>query len=259
MTEYRIPDAVRIGHVHLSVADLGRSERFYCGLLGFEVMQRWGDEALFVAAGGYHHQIGLNIWAGRGATPPPPGHSGLYHFAILYPSRAVLARALSRLLAARHPIDGAADHGVSEAIYLRDPDLNGIEIYRDRPRSEWPQDGHGFAMGSRRLDLDDLLTAAAYEGDALNGEEIRAALGGLPHFAGDEDALRAELSFAGFPQALQFVDRVGALAEAQRHHPDIELRYRTVVLRLSSHDRQGVSRRDVRLAQAIESLLGEPS
>ncbi len=136
MSDYRLPDAVRIGHVHLTVSDLARAERFYCGILGFSVTQRWGDQALFLATGGYHHHIGLNIWAGRGTTPPPAGHTGLYHVAIVYPSRRALLAAYLRLRAARHPIDGAADHGVSEAIYLQDPDRNGVE------------------MGTRRLDLE---------------------------------------------------------------------------------------------------------
>ena len=258
MSDYCIPGGVRIGHVHLSVADLERSERFYCGLLGFPVVQRWREEALFIAAGDYHHHLGLNIWAGRGAPPPPPGHSGLYHFAILYPTRAALGRALARLLAAGHPIDGAADHGVSEAVYLRDPDGNGVEIYRDRPRSEWPRDAAGeLAMITRRLDLDALLAAAAYTGDALHPQEVAAELEHLPHFRGDESELRAELDFPGFGQALAFCDLIGQLAEEHRHHPDIELSYRTVRLRLMSHDRQGVSHRDVRLARAIEELLAE--
>ncbi len=149
-----------IGHVHLKVADLERALGFYCGVLGFQLMQRHGDQAAFVSAGGYHHHIGLNTWESRGGEPPAPGTTGLYHLAILYPSRAALADALRRLQAAGIPLDGASDHGVSEALYLRDPDGNGIELYRDRPEAEWPRDGEGhLAMVTERLDLDDLLTA----------------------------------------------------------------------------------------------------
>ncbi len=256
MPEYVVPEGVRIGHVHLSVSDLERAERFYGGLLGFEVMQRWGDEALFVSAGGYHHHIGLNIWAGRGASPAPAGHTGLYHFAILYPSRRALAQAYLRLRAARYPIDGAADHGVSEAIYLQDPDQNGIEIYRDRRESEWPRKDGDIAMGTRRLDLEGLLAAASYQGDALRGEDVLAALAALPHFRGDENALRAEIAWPNFSAAVGFVDELARLAERQNHHPDVDLRYRTVRLQLKSHDVDGVSRRDIELAQAVERLLG---
>jgi catechol 2,3-dioxygenase len=131
------PD-VRIGHVHLKVADLARSLDFYCGVLGFEVTQRYGPEAAFISAGGYHHHIGLNTWESRGGQPPPPGATGLYHLAILYPTRALLGDALHRLKRAGLPLDGAADHGVSEALYLRDPDSNGVELYWDRPRDAWP-------------------------------------------------------------------------------------------------------------------------
>ncbi len=258
MPEYAVPHGVRIGHVHLSVSDLGRAERFYRGLLGFRVMQRWGDEALFISAGGYHHHIGLNIWAGRGAAAPPPGHTGLYHFAILYPSRRALAQAYLRLRAARYPIDGAADHGVSEAIYLQDPDQNGIEIYRDRPESEWPRQGDGVAMGTRRLDLEGLLGAASYRGDALRGGDVAQALTRLPHFRGDENALRAELGFENFEAAVGFVDQVAELARTANHHPDVDLRYHQVGLQLLSHDVDGVSRRDVELAEAVEGLLGQP-
>lgn len=151
------PD-VRIGHVHLKVADLERSLRFYCGVLGFELMQRFGDRAAFVSAGGYHHHIGLNTWHSAGGKPPPPGSTGLYHFAILYPSRTALADALRRLREANVPLDGASDHGVSEALYLRDPDGNGLELYRDRPRSDWPHDVDGnLRMTTLPLDLDALL------------------------------------------------------------------------------------------------------
>ena len=149
---------VRIGHVHLKVADLERSLAFYHGVLGLEITQRWGDQAAFLAAGGYHHHLGINTWQSLGGAPPPPGSTGLYHVAILYPSRALLADALQRLIDAGTPLDGAADHGVSEALYLRDPDQNGVELYRDRPQAEWPRDEKGgIAMFSRSLDLKDLL------------------------------------------------------------------------------------------------------
>jgi catechol 2,3-dioxygenase len=148
----------RVGHVHLKVADLDRALGFYCGVLGFEVMQRRGDEAAFIAAGGYHHHIGLNTWESKGGKPPPPGTTGLYHTAILYPDRAALADALRRLIAAGIDLDGASDHGVSEALYLRDPDQNGVELYVDRPQAQWPQDADGtLAMFTKRLDLDALL------------------------------------------------------------------------------------------------------
>ena len=153
-----IDPAVRIGHVHLKVADLQRALDFYCGVLGFELMQRFGPQAAFISAGGYHHHIGLNTWESLGGRPPAPGTTGLYHVAILYPDRAGLADALRRLQRAGVPLDGAADHGVSEALYLRDPDGNGVELYRDRPRDEWPRaaDG-GVAMFTRPLDLAALL------------------------------------------------------------------------------------------------------
>jgi catechol 2,3-dioxygenase len=149
---------VRIGHVHLKAADLERSAAFYNGVLGFEVTQRWGTQAAFLSAGGYHHHIGLNTWESLGGSPAPRCSTGLYHVAILYPDRRTLADALRRLIEAGVPLDGAADHGVSEALYLRDPDGNGVELYRGRPPEEWPRtpDG-GLAMYSRRLDLDDLL------------------------------------------------------------------------------------------------------
>jgi catechol 2,3-dioxygenase len=150
-----------IGHVHLKVAEIERSLAFYTGVLGFELQQRMGDEAAFVSAGGYHHHIGLNTWQSRGGSPPPPGHTGLFHFAIRYPDRATLADGLRRLLDAGHPISGASDHGVSEAIYLADPDGNGIELYRDRPREEWPRDPRGeVAMMTIPLDLNALLAEA---------------------------------------------------------------------------------------------------
>ena len=149
-----------IGHVHLKVADLDRALAFYCRVLGFELMQRFGPQAAFVSAGGYHHQIGLNTWESLGGGPPAPGTTGLFHAAILYPTRAALADALRRLIAAGIPLDGASDHGVSEALYLRDPDGNGVELYWDRPRDRWPRDRDGgIAMYTRRLDLEDLLAA----------------------------------------------------------------------------------------------------
>jgi catechol 2,3-dioxygenase len=148
----------RIGHVHLKVADLERALAFYCGVLGFELTQRNGRDAAFVSAGGYHHHIGLNTWESRGGSPPPHGATGLYHVAILYPSRTELADAHRRLLCAGIQLDGASDHGVSEALYLRDPDENGVELYWDRPREQWPRgaDG-GLEMFTRPLDLDSLL------------------------------------------------------------------------------------------------------
>ena len=152
-----IDAGVRIGHVHLKVADLDRALAFYCGVLGFELTQRYGAGAAFVSAGGYHHHIGLNTWESAGGSPPPPGTTGLYHLAILYPSRAALADALRRLVAAGVRLDGASDHGVSEALYLRDPDGNGVELYRDRPEPQWPRGPDGrVAMFTRPLDLDDL-------------------------------------------------------------------------------------------------------
>jgi catechol 2,3-dioxygenase len=155
----------RIGHVHLKVADLERALGFYCGVLGFELMQRRGDEAAFIAAGGYHHHIGLNTWESKGGSPPPPGTTGLFHTAILYPTRAALADALRRLIAAGIVLDGASDHGVSEALYLRDPDQNGVELYVDRPREAWPQAADGaLAMYSKRLDLEALLAEGASSG-----------------------------------------------------------------------------------------------
>jgi catechol 2,3-dioxygenase len=154
---------VDIGHVHLKVADLERAIGFYGGVLGLEVMLRWGDQAAFLSAGGYHHHIGLNTWESRGGPPPPPGSTGLYHVALRYPDRASLGDALRRLLAAGIRLDGASDHGVSEALYLRDPDGNGVELYRDRPREEWPRppDGDGVAMTTGPLDLQALLDEAA--------------------------------------------------------------------------------------------------
>jgi len=157
-----IDPGVVIGHVHLKVSDLERALAFYCGVLGFEMTQRHGPGAAFVSAGGYHHHIGLNTWESRGGSPPPPGTTGLYHVAIRYPSRAALADALQRLVRAQVPIDGASDHGVSEALYLRDPDENGLELYWDRPRDAWPRTADGaLAMVTRPLDLEGLLAEAA--------------------------------------------------------------------------------------------------
>ena len=150
----------RIGHVHLKVADLDRALSFYCGVLGFELMQQMGSEAAFISAGGYHHHIGLNTWESKGGHPPPPGTTGLYHTAILYPTRPALADALYRVIRAGIALDGASDHGVSEALYLRDPDENGVELYWDRPKETWPRKSDGsLAMFTQRLDLDDLLRA----------------------------------------------------------------------------------------------------
>jgi catechol 2,3-dioxygenase len=157
-----VPAGTRIGHVHLKVADLDRALGFYCGVLGFELMQRYGTQAAFVSAGGYHHHIGLNTWESLGGSPPPPGSTGLFHTAILYPTRADLADALRRLVENKIPLDGASDHGVSEALYLRDPDQNGVELYWDRPKEQWPRKPDGsLEMFTRRLDLDSLIRAAA--------------------------------------------------------------------------------------------------
>jgi catechol 2,3-dioxygenase len=156
-----IDPRVDVGHVHLKVADLDRALAFYHGVLGFELVQRMGTQAAFLSAGGYHHHIGLNTWESRDGQPPAPGTTGLYHVAIRYPDRASLADALRRLLAARVPLDGASDHGVSEALYLRDPDGNGLELYRDRPRDQWPRHADGsLEMVTKRLDVDALLEEA---------------------------------------------------------------------------------------------------
>lgn len=153
-----IEPGTRIGHVHLKVADLDRALAFYNGVLGFQLMQRYGNQAAFVSAGGYHHHIGLNTWESKGGHPPAPGTSGLYHLAILYPTRKALAAALKRLIDAKWALDGASDHGVSQALYLRDPDENGVELYWDRPQEEWPRNADGeLAMVTERLDLHDLL------------------------------------------------------------------------------------------------------
>jgi catechol 2,3-dioxygenase len=155
-----IAAGTRIGHVHLKVSNIQKSLNFYCGILGFELQQLYGKQAAFISAGGYHHHIGLNTWESEGGSPPAPGTTGLFHVAILYPSRADLADALRRLSANGIPLDGASDHGVSEALYLRDPDQNGIELYWDKPESQWPRKADGsIEMFTRRLDLTDLLNS----------------------------------------------------------------------------------------------------
>jgi catechol 2,3-dioxygenase len=164
-TSAAIDPATRIGHVHLKVANLERSVAFYSGVLGFEVMQHFGSQAAFLSAGGYHHHIALNTWESLGGTPPPPGHTGLYHFAILYPGRRQLAGALKRLLEAGIRLDGASDHGVGEALYLHDPDGNGLELYWDRAPEQWPRAADGrLAMYTRPLDLRSLLAEAEVPG-----------------------------------------------------------------------------------------------
>lgn len=162
LTPHPVDSGARIGHVHLKVSDLGRALSFYCGVLGFQLTQRFGDQAAFISAGGYHHHIGLNTWESRGGSPPAAGTTGLYHAAILYPTRAALADALNRLKQAGIPLDAASDHGVSEALYLRDPDENGLELYWDRPETEWPRtpEGH-LAMYTNPLNLKALLAAAS--------------------------------------------------------------------------------------------------
>ncbi len=153
-----VPAGVSIGHVHLKVADIDRALEFYCGVLGFEVTMRMGNSAAFISAGGYHHHIGLNTWESKDGPPPAGGTTGLYHLAILYPTRADLGRALKALIDHRIPLEGAADHGVSEALYLRDPDQNGVELYWDRPREDWPRTPDGeLTMHTRPLDLKALL------------------------------------------------------------------------------------------------------
>ncbi len=155
---YRVPDQTRIGHVHLKVADLQRALDFYCGLLGFELISKYGEEAAFISAGGYHHHIGLNVWYSKGAPPAPKRSAGLFHTAILYPTRKDLATILQRLLANDYNLTGAADHGVSEALYLDDPDQNGVELYWDRPKEQWPmKDDGSLDMYTRKLDIDGLL------------------------------------------------------------------------------------------------------
>ena len=171
-TSRPIDPQVRIGHVHLKVVDLERSLGFYCGVLGFELTQRLGTQAAFISAGVYHHHIGLNTWESLGGSPPPPGTTGLYHVAILYPTRRALADALQRLIVAGISLDGASDHGVSEALYLRDPDENGVELYWERPQDAWPRTPEGeLAMFTRRLDLNDLLKEVEPTNDAPKVEE----------------------------------------------------------------------------------------
>ena len=160
-SDYTVPAGVDIGHTHLKVADLDRSLAFYHGVLGFDITQRYGAQAAFVSAGGYHHHIGLNTWESRGGTAPPRGHTGLYHVAIRYPAQRDLAIAVRRVMSAGIALQGAADHGVSEAVYLSDPDGNGIELYWDRPREEWPRAESGLPfMGTDPLDLEALLAKA---------------------------------------------------------------------------------------------------
>ncbi len=155
---YTAPAGTSVGHVHLKVSDLDQSIAFYSGVLGFELQQKFGHGAAFLSAGGYHHHIGLNTWESRGAAPPPPGRTGLYHTAFLYPSREDLAKAVARVIESGVPLTGAADHGVSEAVYLNDPDGNGVEIYRDRPQEEWPRDRDGrLEMVNAPLDILTLL------------------------------------------------------------------------------------------------------
>ena len=164
MSTQPIHPETRIGHVHLKVADLQRALDFYVGVLGLELTQRMGNSAAFISAGGYHHHIGLNTWESLGGKPPAPGTTGLYHLALLYPTRASLGDALQRLIQNKIQLDGASDHGVSEALYLRDPDQNGVELYYDRPRDQWPRDAAGnVTMFTRALDLQSLLDAAAPE------------------------------------------------------------------------------------------------
>jgi catechol 2,3-dioxygenase len=170
---YTADPAVRIGHVHLKVANLDRALEFYSGMLGLEITQRLGDQAVFLSAGGYHHHIALNTWESLGGSPPPEGATGLYHTAILYPTRAALAGALRRVLTARIPLEGAADHGVSESIYLRDPDDNGVELYCDKPKEVWPRDAGGrLAMYTRHLDLRKLLDEAPPDDLSTGPEDL---------------------------------------------------------------------------------------
>ena len=159
--DFIVPAGTSIGHVHLKVADIPRALGFYCGVLGFELQQMFGDQAAFISAGGYHHHIGLNTWESKGGSPPPPGTTGLYHTAILYPTLVDLANAFKRVLASGLALDGAADHGVSVALYLRDPDQNGVELYWDKPEQEWPHGPDGkLAMVNARVDLKALLNQA---------------------------------------------------------------------------------------------------
>lgn len=188
-----IDERVRIGHVHLRVADIERALAFYCDVLGFSITQRYGDSAVFVAAGDYHHHLGLNTWESKGGAPPPPGCTGLYHTAILYPTRASLADALRRVVAAGIKIDGAADHGVSEAVYLRDPDDNGVELYWDKPREVWPITAKGcLQMYSKRLDLDDLLKEKMPDKPSkADADKQRLRLKALSRWEGEGGALSA--------------------------------------------------------------------
>lgn len=161
MANYQAPEGLGIGHVHLKVSDLARAEAFYRDVLGLAVTQRYGSQAVFLSAGGYHHHVGLNTWMSRGGRPPAEGSTGLYHAAFLYPTRADLARAVRQVLACGVELEGAADHGVSHAVYLRDPDGNGIELYWDVPRDDWPRDAQGgLAMVTESLDLEGLLAEA---------------------------------------------------------------------------------------------------
>ena len=159
--DYIVPAGTFIGHVHLKVANIQRALDFYCGVLGFEMQQMYGADAAFISAGGYHHHIGLNTWESKGGSPPPPGSTGLFHTAILYPQRADLANALKRVMNAGLQLDGASDHGVSEALYLRDPDQNGVELYWDKPKDQWPREADGtLKMITARLDLNNLIAQA---------------------------------------------------------------------------------------------------
>lgn len=159
--EYTIPAQTHIGHVHLKVGDIDRSLKFYVDLLGFSITQRYGDSAVFISAGGYHHHIGLNTWHSKNASPAPVNNAGLYHLAIVYPTKKDLAIAVKRLIEAKYPLTGAADHGVSEAVYLNDPDRNGVELYWDKPKGEWPFDeSGGIKMMTEQLDLENLLALA---------------------------------------------------------------------------------------------------
>ncbi|WP_368185112.1 VOC family protein [Aestuariibius sp. HNIBRBA575] len=161
---FTAPVGTKIGHIHLKVADLDRSIAFYSDVLGFRLQQRIGSQAAFLGADGYHHHIGLNTWESRGATPPPAGHTGLYHVAFLYPNRAALGRAVDHVLSSGVALDGAADHGVSQAVYLRDPDNNGVELYTDRPKADWPRDRHGaLKMHTARLDVDALIAQSRHK------------------------------------------------------------------------------------------------
>ena len=162
MEEYKIPEQTRIGHVHLKVSNIQRSLDFYCGLLGFDLIRTYGDDAAFISAGGYHHHIGLNTWMSKNGNPPPRNSTGLFHTAILLPTRRDLALLLKRLRDAKYPISGASDHGVSEAIYLNDPDQNGVELYWDRPKEEWPvkEDG-ALDMYTKPLDIKNLMSEIA--------------------------------------------------------------------------------------------------